>query len=200
MAAGFASYINDEGTFEPKPAGIVKRCKLLDGRPAAEEAWALSLLSTDENETIVWTQEMAEAFAIARPVLDSSGAISARKAFIEAYQRLIDVARFQMRAPAWIVSEGHDKSRKVLALQAAERTSRLPASVVAALLAPPEQKVQGDDPSVREQLGKVKKLLADLDAQRQANRAAIPTDAEIARQQRAELAKKVANYVASRSI
>lgn len=196
VAAGFASYINDEGSFAPVPAGIVKRCKLLDGRPAAEEAWALALLSVDENETIVWTQEMAEAFTIARPVLDSSGAISARKSFLEAYQRLIDVARFQMRAPVWIVSEGHDKARKVMAIQAAVRTGLLPAPTVSLLLAGPEMddSTASTDDNARTQIRSVKILLAEMQTAKQAKAEAAPSVAELEDQRSADIAERVKRY------
>lgn len=208
VAAGFASYVHENDTFPPVPAGIVKRCKLLDGRPEAEEAWAMSLLSKDEAETVVWTQEMAEAFAIARPVLDSSGAISARKTFIEAYQRLIDVARYQLKAPVWIVSEGYDKGRKKLAVDDAVRKGMLPAPQAVALLAAPipvkdgqigfpEQDVAPDD-KARAQLSGIKAMLAQMAAEKQAKIDATPTDAQLEDQRKAEIAEQVRQYASQR--
>ena len=102
VAAAMQAYRDENGEFAPVPAGIAKRCKLMDGRPGAEEAWAIALIGQDEMASVVWTTEIAEAFRICRPVLGSSGAISARKPFLEAYERIVAAARLERRPAEWL--------------------------------------------------------------------------------------------------
>ena len=49
-----------------------------DGRPDPEEAWAM--LPKDEGSSVVWTEEMAQAFGIAYPLMRSGEMIPARMA------------------------------------------------------------------------------------------------------------------------
>ena len=109
---------------------------------------------------MIWTQETAAALAICRPVLESSGAISARKAFLEAYTRLVAEARAARRPPEWIASIGWDKTRQATAIKAAINTGLLPAPVAAGLLEGPI-----GDPTpgaeARAQLAKVKQMIKD---------------------------------------
>jgi hypothetical protein len=138
----------------------------MDGRPGAEEAWAIALRGTDEADTVVWTQEIAAAFAICRPVLDSSGAISARKPFLEAYTRLMTEARAVRRPAEWVVSLGTDKRLQAQAIKAAAAAGQLPAPVQAALLEGPA----GDptpDSAARAQLGRIRKMLKDMEGERE---------------------------------
>ncbi len=58
-----------------------------DGRPGPEEAW--SLCPKDDELSVVWTPEMAQAFGAARPILLSGDAVGARMAFREVYSRLL---------------------------------------------------------------------------------------------------------------
>ena len=85
IGMAFAGYCSENGEFAPLPAGISKRCQLLDGRPGVEESWALALSSRDEADTVVWTKECAEAFASCQTVLLLGDEIGARMAFKEAY-------------------------------------------------------------------------------------------------------------------
>lgn len=86
-------------------ADIVQRID--DGRPGAEEAWALC--PRDENQTVVWTNEMAQAWGVAAKLQDR---IAQRMAFIEAYRRLVIDARSNGTEPYWRVSIGHDVSQR----------------------------------------------------------------------------------------
>lgn len=150
------------GRFTPKPADIIEQIEasaLNDGRPGAEEAWAIALASADEADTVVWTAECAAAFAICRPVLDSSGAISARKSFLEAYARLIAEARAERRPAAWSASIGWDAGRRDAVLGRAATAGLLPAPAAQALLVGPAGAAPGDD-KAREQLAKIKQMLA----------------------------------------
>lgn len=186
------------GRFTPKPADIIEQIEasaLNDGRPGAEEAWAIALTSLDEADTVIWSTECAEAFRIAKPVLDASGAISARKGFIEAYERLVGAARAARRPVEWVTSIGWDMGKRELALTRAVGAGVLPPPVVAALLpAPPVEKEALTDHD-RQQLQKVLVMLTEGEAARRRK-------VERAEQERLggemaldiEIAAKVENY------
>lgn len=160
IESAFQSYLDENGEFAPVPAGIAKRCKLMDGRPGAEEAWAIALTGRDEANSLVWTTEMAEAFAICRPVLDTSGPISARKPFLEAYERIVTSARAARRPAEWVASVGWDGQQHAQVLAKAISAGLLPAPAVAGLLEGKRAEPTPDG-AAREQLAAVKKLLAD---------------------------------------
>ncbi|MGQ5524155.1 hypothetical protein ACUHMQ_12945 [Chitinimonas sp. PSY-7] len=44
-------------------AAILERLESADGRPGPDEAWATALEANDENETVVWSTEMRDAFS-----------------------------------------------------------------------------------------------------------------------------------------
>lgn len=103
-----------------------------DGRPGAEEAWAM--IPKDESTSVVWTREMAEAFGVACPLIDSGDVIQARMAFIEVYKRKCQEARDNSEPVKWEPSLGHDKAgRESVLLEAAEK-GRLTVQHVAGLL------------------------------------------------------------------
>ncbi len=81
--------------------------RLDDGRPGPQEAWSI-VAPTFDNEavTIVWTEEMAEAFGICR---QCDSAISGRMAFLEAYASLCQKAREAGKPVRWMPCLGHDK-------------------------------------------------------------------------------------------
>jgi hypothetical protein len=73
VRAGFDAHVKDQkaGRFVPSPADIIGQidaAERRDGRPGADEAWAAALLCRDEAETVVWTNEMSEAWQIAKTV------------------------------------------------------------------------------------------------------------------------------------
>lgn len=168
VEAAMQAYRDENGEFAPVPAGIAKRCKLMDGRPGAEEAWAIALTSQDEKASVVWTTEIAEAFRICRPVLDSSGAISARKPFLEAYERIVAAARADRRPADWVASVGWDKTQHVSVLGNAVRAGLLPAPAVAGLLQGKQDQTQDD--AARAQLAVIKKMIIDGAAAKEAAR------------------------------
>jgi hypothetical protein len=127
------------GQFLPMPADVVAQIDRIvanDGRPGAEEAWALALRSTDEGDTIVWTAEAAEAMGICAPILSAGDEVGARMAFKEAYTRLVDAARRERRVPKWTPSLGHDPERRDKAIAAAVSAGQLTHNEFAALPAP----------------------------------------------------------------
>lgn len=155
----FEAYRMERPDFAPVPNGIVARCKLLDGRPDENEAWAVAIISQDEAETVVWTQEMAEAFNLARPLLANGDEIGARMAFKDAYKRLVDDARAANKPTQWSVSAGWDPARRQVAVQKAS---------AAGLLAGPQQHLalsngSGQQPAKPEGLKRVLEALAQLE-------------------------------------
>lgn len=141
VRAAFDAHVRDpqRGRFVPTPADVIAQIEGLagdDGRPGAEEAWAMSLRARDEAETVVWTAEMAEAWAIARSVFDLGDEVGARMAFREAYTRLVEDARRAQMSAAWSVSLGFDLDLRALAITNAVRAGRLPQEELLALPAP----------------------------------------------------------------
>lgn len=104
----------------PTIADIIARIE--DGRPGPEEAWAM--IPKDEESSIVWTEEMEGAFAIARELLKEDP-VAARMAFREAYIRIIAEARAQRRMAKWTPSFGTNILGRVEALRAAIEHGRL---------------------------------------------------------------------------
>jgi hypothetical protein len=141
IRAGFDAHVKDpaRGRFAPKPADIVAQIDGLvadDGRPGAEEAWAMACRASDENDTVVWSEEMAQAFAVCQPLLDMGDQIGARMTFKESYSRQVEDARRLRRPVSWTASLGHDQSKRNTALLEAETRGFL-RSGEALRLAPP---------------------------------------------------------------
>jgi hypothetical protein len=94
-----------------------------DGRLGVEEAWAMMPFS--ESQSVVWTEEMAEAFGVALPLLCEGEKVAARMAFKECYLRLIGAARDAGKPIVWLPSLGHDKSGREPVLNEAVAKGRL---------------------------------------------------------------------------
>lgn len=131
LRAAFDAHVKDpqRGHFMPAPANILAQIAGRaedDGRPGPEEAWAISLCAQDEADTVVWTNEMADAWNVARPVLVGGDEVGARMAFREAYARMVANARHKRSPSTWNVSLGHDPARRKLALERATVAGWLP--------------------------------------------------------------------------
>jgi hypothetical protein len=113
----------------PTISDIVSRID--DGRPGPEEAWAM--IPKDEESSIVWTDEMAEAFGVARGLIDEDP-VAARMAFKEAYVKRTQDARAARKPARWTVSLGNDKNGREAALREAVSRGRLTAPEAQALL------------------------------------------------------------------
>lgn len=180
----FEAYRMERPDFAPAPNGIVARARLMDGRPDENEAWAVALTSQDEAETVVWTDEMAGAFNLARPLLETGDEIGARMAFKDAYKRLVGEARAANKPANWTVSAGWDAQRRQIAVQKA---------TVAGLLAGPQPHLalpnETDLPPARpEGLQKLKETLAQLNCM--SAQASAEYDARIVEEQAAEQARR----------
>lgn len=120
----------------PTLADILSR--LDDGRPGPEEAWAM--IPKDEEGSVVWTPEMAEAFGAARPLLLEDDPIAARMTFKEVYTRLVCNSRSNHAPVRWVPSLGFERSGRHLAIKVAVEAGRI--THEAAMLYLPE----GDPP------------------------------------------------------
>lgn len=106
--------------FAPTPADVIAAITALDGRPTADEAWAM--IPRSESESVFWTEEMAQAYGVASSLLSYGDQVGARRAFIDAYQSAVSKARAAGKPlkawPSW----GQDASGRQAALtQAVER-------------------------------------------------------------------------------
>lgn len=116
---------NESNRYAPVLADITG---ILDaGKPkhlGANEAWALALRSMDEAETVVLTDEILKARALAWEVWASGDEVGARMAFREAYERETANAG----KPVWKVSLGFDTGRRDGAVRLAVEQGLLPKS------------------------------------------------------------------------
>lgn len=128
----------ESGRFPPKPADLIRQvvtAKASDGRPGRDEAWAIAQKSMDEAETVVTSEEILEAFAIARPLLcELNDKVAARMAFVEAYDRIVGVKRAAGERFEWFVSLGDNKERRAPAIKAAQVAGLLSAPRAQALI------------------------------------------------------------------
>lgn len=106
--------------------GIVQEdvvCRLDDGRPGPDEAWAM--LPFDEGISVVWTEEMAASWGIAMPLFDVGDKLGARNAFRETYIAAVARARSAATPPKWSPSLGHSPAGRERALLEAVEKGRM---------------------------------------------------------------------------
>lgn len=125
------SHIQDssDGKFPPRPADIIRRVANMgpsDGHLPADEAWAIAAKAMDESETVVMTQEIADAWGVAQEVMRLADEVGARMAFRSAYERRVNESRINGLRPKWFPSLGHDPLKRAAALEAAAERLRLP--------------------------------------------------------------------------
>jgi hypothetical protein len=179
------------------------------GRPAANEAWAIALESLDEAKTVVWTEEMAQAWNAARPIAHAGDTVGARMAFIAAYERLVRDARDAGAAPVITVSLGWDATHRIAAVEKAEKLGYMPKAQaeahlleMRAAIAPPSSQVAGlltsnapDVTGYMQRLSELRAEFANADENRERRRAAqIRLERITLMQRKREIAQKVAEY------
>lgn len=108
-----------------------------DGRPDPETAWAMCPKS--DEKSVVWTAEMAEAFDVARSLLNDGDSIAARMAFKENYSQMVAKARLERRPIEWKVSLGWDKAGRVMVLSEAVHKNQISSRHAFGLLGPEQQ-------------------------------------------------------------
>jgi hypothetical protein len=123
----------------PTIADILARID--DQRPGAEEAWAM--IPKDESGSVVWTDEMRDAFAISRSLF-ADDPVAARMAFREAYLKFVARARSDHRPTRWTPSLGHDGPSRAQALQFAVQRGHLSHEAAVGLLPDYSSPAQGN--------------------------------------------------------
>lgn len=152
------------GQFPPKPADIIAQIeRRMPQRVLADEAW--TMLPHDESDTVVWTDEIAEAYDIARKEKDQT---AKRMAFRAAYDRITERNKTAGIRPRWNYSVGWSAEKRVTALQNAIKLGRLrEQDIDPALLESPSTSLAGlleaqssfDPEKAKENLCKLKKLI-----------------------------------------
>lgn len=117
VATAFRRHLTDphQGQYLPKPADIIRHLPVPkaedDGRPSADEAWGLLLrLVRDEAETGALSEEIREGWQACGPVLDAGDEVGARRCFIDAYNRRVQLARERHEPVRWTVTLGTDRA------------------------------------------------------------------------------------------
>lgn len=107
------------GRFFPTPADVIEQMnrKTHSGWLESDEAWAIAIKASDENATVVWTAEMRDSYAVCSSLMQDGDKVGARMAFKACYERLMNQAKREGKAPSWEVSEGFDKAGRVAALE-----------------------------------------------------------------------------------
>ena len=124
---------------EPQVLGAMRKCckelksrltladiltRLDDDRPGVEEAWAmLSSVLGNEQASLIWTDEMREAYGVVAPLADDP--IAARMAFKERYMVLVSDARDRHEPVKWSASLGYDLTLREAVLRDAVERKRL---------------------------------------------------------------------------
>jgi hypothetical protein len=103
--------------FCPTPADIISCISSKDGRPTADEAWAS--IPHSENESVIWTEEMAQAYGVAAPLIENGDKVAARRAFIDRYEWLVAKARESGTSMKVMPSFGFDAAGRESAIQKA---------------------------------------------------------------------------------
>lgn len=157
----------ERGRFAPTPADLkaqIDRALEKDGRPTADEAWAIAIQLEDEHATVVSNDEISQAWGAARDIMPDR--VGARMAFRQAYERLIADARANGRPVNWFASLGMDVQGREGPLQEAVRKGLLLQSHVQNLLPAPvadnailQLTNNAPNPDAKQALAKLKGLL-----------------------------------------
>lgn len=115
-----------EGSGKLTPKVLLDQLDAISGRLGADEAFALVLKAKDETQTVVWTDEIAQAWAATYSLVQSKDQVGARMAFKQAYDRIVQDARAQMKRPAPAYSLGSDPELRRVAVTQAHEQGRLP--------------------------------------------------------------------------
>lgn len=108
--------------FAPKPADVINAILSADGRPSSDEAWSIAIKAGDESLTVVWNDDICEAWGIANELLIEGDKVAARMAFKSAYERIVDDKRKLGVPVRWMPSLGSDPdNRETVISTAVER-------------------------------------------------------------------------------
>ena len=144
VATAFRRHLTDphQGQYLPKPADIIRHLPVPrpedDGRPSADEAWGLLLrLVRDEAETGALSEEIREGWQACGPVLDAGDEVGARRCFIDAYNRRVQLARERHEPVRWTVTLGTDRQLREERIGEAVKLGRIGRDHARALLPGP---------------------------------------------------------------
>jgi hypothetical protein len=101
------------GMFDVTTAHIqsqIKKAQEQDGRPCADEAWAIAIQLDDEQKTVVTNDDINKAWGFVSELMPDETA--ARMAFRKHYKRVCDDARTRGETPNWFPSVGFDASAR----------------------------------------------------------------------------------------
>lgn len=167
-AALEAHIMGPDGIYTPKPAHIVAQIEGMaanDGRPNDDEAWAIAITARDEADTVVWTTEIADAFAQCRSLLDlCNDVVAARMAFKGAYARSVTAARAARQPVRWSACLGWDQAKRHTVLEKAARFGLLAAPALLAIAHNPIGEPL-PDAHARTQIAQVRAMLAYTNAE-----------------------------------
>lgn len=135
ISMAFSQYAQ-RGEAAPKPANILKILDRIkpDGRPTADEAWAM--IPRDEATSAVMSDEMSEALGVAAPLLNEGDQVAARMAFKDVYNRAVDENRRNGVMVRWFPSLGHDPGGRETVLTQAVIQNRITMQHAVGLLQP----------------------------------------------------------------
>lgn len=130
VQAAINGHVSDpeRGRFMPLPADIIAKAEkcfaVNDGRPTAEQAWAIAINAADERNTVVWTDETAQAWNTVSCFygdgrVSSTNEYNASRAFKDTYDRLVAENRANRVMALWIVGQGWDKDLRSVAIEQA---------------------------------------------------------------------------------
>jgi hypothetical protein len=139
VRAGFNAFVrNPSNKFSVTPAHIIEAIEQAspDGRPSADEAWAL--YPHDEAQSAVITDEIAESMQAAASLLDYGDRIGARMAFKDAYERIVARNKAAGIPVRWFPSLGTDHAGRELVINQAVKMGRLSHDHAKSLLPAPE--------------------------------------------------------------
>ncbi|MFG6139482.1 hypothetical protein [Halomonas sp. B23F22_10] len=179
--------------------GRLTLASILDRMPSANahltpnEAWSVVLEAQDEQRTILWTDEIAAAAGVARPILDEGDKVGARMAFIAAYEREVTNAKTEGRAPRWWPSLGDNKELRREAIEKGIEKGLLPAPKVEHLLPAPErpQDEPGGNPeNVKAALDQLRSILDESNSKARREREERESELERRRQKMLDEAEK----------
>lgn len=125
LMASVTQYIRSN-SFTPHLNDILKGCDAQTdgGWLGVEEAWAL--MPKHESESAMLTDEIAQAIAVATPLIEQGDRVAARMAFKDAYTRLVERAKLEGRQPRYFPSYGTDKHGVVAMLAKAVQVGQIP--------------------------------------------------------------------------
>jgi len=186
------------GRFFPMPADLIAQIDTkIESRLSSDEAWAISVKAMDEFDSLVWTDEMAQAWSICKPVMDMGDEVGARMAFKSAYDRLVAKAKEENTPINWTVSLGFDKNRRAIAIENAKRIG-LNLNVPGYISLTNDQPLMIEDSSTISMPDYVREKIRKLTGQFSENKNEALNKAEIDREnliaRKREIAEKVCAY------